>query len=133
MFLWVRLVLQSLDEASNIQELESAVDAFPTELADVYGRIVEMIRSRVELTVFDRVIRILGWISYAKRPLRAFELQYGATIHLESTTIDNDTKPFNDVLDICKPLTEAGKGDTVTFVHSSIREYEQSVSDMKVN
>ena len=122
MFLWVRLVLQSLEAAPNIQELKSAVEGFPTELAKVYGRILELIRARVMSADYDRVLRILGWISFAKRPLRAYEVQYGAIVHLESTVLDHETRPFNTVLDVCKPLIEDGMNQTITFIHSSVKE-----------
>ena len=124
MFLWARLVLLSLEDAYSIQELESAVSAFPNELANVYGQILERARARVGVKEYDRLLRILSWMTFAKRPLKGYELQYGIILHSENTcTItDHETKPINSVLDICKPLAEDGVNQTVTFIHSSVKE-----------
>ena len=125
MFLWVRLVLSSLEHACSIHELGAAVNAFPNELARVYGRILELIRFRLRREDYDRVLRILGWIAFAKRPLRVYELQYAAILHLDTTVIDYETKPFDNTLDISKPLAEIGRNQTVMFIHSSVKEYAQ--------
>jgi len=124
MFLWARLVLVSLEDAYSIQELESAVSAFPNELANVYGRILERARDRVGVKEYDRVLRILAWMTFAKRPLKEYELQYGIILHSENicTIIDHKTKPISSVVDICKPLAEDGVNQTVTFIHSSVKE-----------
>ena len=122
MFLWVRLVLLSLEDACSIQELNMAVTAFPNELAKVYNQILQSIRTRVRPSDYDRVLRILGWMAFAKRPLKLHELQYGAILYSNNTIIDRETKPFDNILDICKPLAEDGMNQTVTFIHSSVKE-----------
>jgi hypothetical protein len=122
MFLWVRLVLMSLENAFNIQELRGAIETFPSELGKLYGQIMQMIRARITTRDYDKVLRVLGWMAFAKRPLKAYELQYGAILHLENTIISHETKPLGNILDICKPLAEDGMNQTVIFVHSSVKE-----------
>lgn len=122
MFLWVRLVLSMLEVAGNIDEIQHVVKVFPTDLEKLYIKMLQRITQSAGSSNATKVIRILEWISFAKRPLKIHELQYGLVLHSENTRICAETKPFTNIHNICKPLVEDGLNDTVVFAHSSVKE-----------
>ena len=122
MFLWVRLILISLEDANSVQELRRVVHTFPKELGDVYGRILETMRKRLTISDYTKVIRTLSWITFAKRPLRLLELEYGSILYSDNTIINHETKPLGNLLDVCKPLVEENANRSVVFIHSSVKE-----------
>jgi hypothetical protein len=122
MFLWARLVLRMLEVASSIHELKLAVRAFPKDLEKLYTSILTRITQAAGPSNVEKVIRVLGWISFAKRPLKGHELQYGLILHAENTKTCAETKPLIVIYNICKPLIEDGPNGSVVFAHSSIKE-----------
>ena len=130
MFLWVRLVLNSLEDAYSIQELREAVDSFPSELLEVYGRIIEVIRGRLGQNGYKKAIRALGWMAFSKRPLKTYELQYGVALNAANARLNQENKPFGNIMDICKPLAEGGMDQTIVFVHLSVKEHVNLYSGM---
>lgn len=63
---------------------------------------------------------ILGWIAFAKRPLRQTELLSALTFSLNNGELVDLVPSY--VLDMCAPLVEK-KGDTTyRFIHGSVRE-----------
>ncbi|KAF2103370.1 hypothetical protein NA57DRAFT_72345 [Rhizodiscina lignyota] len=123
MFLWVRLVLGILERADSLHSLKLAVASFPRELGDVYGRILEDMRSCLAPAEYEKALRVLAWITFAKRPLRTYELQHGVTLHAGNTRFDHETRPLRNVYDICRPLIENGPHQTVVLIHSSVKEF----------
>jgi hypothetical protein len=67
-------------------------------------------------------IRILQWIACAERPLKKYEVQDGIVLHDGNTVINDSTKVSKHVFDLCKPLLEDGPGETVRFIHSSVKQ-----------
>lgn len=122
MFLWAHLVLQMLENAGNINELQLAVKGFPKDLAKLYNSILAKIVEAADTDTTKKVVRILGWIAFSKRPLKANELQYGLILHHGNTRICRETKPLVIMYNICKPFIEDGPNDTVVFAHSSVKE-----------
>src|SRR5437762_1096093 len=122
MFLWVRLVLLTLKDADNIQELRQAVDTFPKDLAGFYRRILEEMKERSSSNEYDKSLRVLSWMSCSKIPLKAHELEWGTALHAGNTAISRETRPLRNVVETCKPLIEDGPNKTVIFVHSSVKE-----------
>jgi hypothetical protein len=123
MFLWARLVLMALEDASNMKELKDMARTFPKDFENVYSQILANIRQRVGVGQYDKVLRILGWVAFAKRRIKSHELQWGLVLHHHNTQINAETKPINIIYDICKPFVEDGPNGTVVFAHSSIKEY----------
>ncbi|KXH44709.1 NACHT domain-containing protein [Colletotrichum simmondsii] len=122
MFLWVHLVLQVLETTDNIQELISSVEAFPKDLEEAYYKILTSIMSRCQATDVSKLRRIFGWMVFSKgdQPMRKFELRLGRVLHADLTIINERTKPFPNVLDLCKPFIEDGPGATMVFVHATV-------------
>ncbi|KAK1459054.1 NACHT domain-containing protein [Colletotrichum melonis] len=127
MFLWVHLVLQVLETTDNIQELISSVEAFPKDLEQAYSKILTSIMSRCQATDVSKLRRIFGWMVFSTggQPMRKFELRLGRVLHADSTIINERTKPFPNVLDLCKPFIEDGPGATMVFIHATVPKFLQ--------
>lgn len=52
--------------------------------------------------------------------MRKFELRLGRVLHADLTIINERTKPFPNVLDLCKPFIEDGPSATMVFVHATV-------------
>ncbi|KAF9784159.1 hypothetical protein IL306_008312 [Fusarium sp. DS 682] len=76
MFLYARLVMDYL--SSNIffggDEFKESVNQLPRKLTDFYQKILSQILAPLDRRSEDRIRCILGWIAFAKRPLRKAEL-----------------------------------------------------------
>ncbi|KAK1728107.1 uncharacterized protein BDZ83DRAFT_149704 [Colletotrichum acutatum] len=130
MFLWVHLVLQVLETTDNIQELISSVEVFPKDLEEAYSKILTSIMSRCQATDVSKLRRIFGWMVFSRggQPMRKFELRLGRVLHADLTIIDERTKPFPNVLDLCKPFIEDGPGATIVFIHGTVPKFLQAQS-----
>jgi hypothetical protein len=112
-----------LNDADNIIELKRAVDSLPKGLERVYDRILARIKERLSATTYDKAVRILSCVAFAKRPLKYFELLDAIALYPGNVTINHETKLLKTALDVCKPFIEEGLNQTVVFIHSSVKEY----------
>ena len=67
-------------------------------------------------------IRVLEWVAVAKRRLKKFELLDGVSLHESNTLLNENTRLWESVIDLCKPLIEDGPNGTIVFVHFTVRE-----------
>ena len=139
MFLWVSLVLSMLEFAFSPQEVQQALQDLPEGLDKVlacslpplnaltnkrrYDRIFK--RFRMDLPVFkkEQASRIFQWLAYSQRSLKKFEVQHAVALYFGNPKISKSTMVFADIFELCKPLVESGAGDTIRFVHVSVKEY----------
>ncbi len=63
----------------------------------------------------------MGWIAFAKRPLRKVEFQSALTFG-EDTHDDQKLVP-SYIIDACKPLIEERQDSTFVFIHVSVKEW----------
>jgi hypothetical protein len=122
MFLWVRLVLDSLESAYTPEDLRQMVTLLPSDLSDLYERIIRnMCDSRNNLSC-TRATAILRWIAFAQRPIKLNELLHGLahTPGEFNPIIQNVPVPM--VLELCKPLVEQRPDGSISFVHFSVQE-----------
>ena len=88
MMLWVKLVLETLSEIDTPREMQEAIMTMPRELSQLYTRIITFLCHQKTKKVADRITRILGWLAYAKRPLKKHELLRGVALTPESPVLD---------------------------------------------
>ena len=70
----------------------------------------------------EKASRILRWMTMAKRPLKKFELLDGVTLHRHNSQLNEKTRLWEQVVDLCKPLVEDGPNGTIAFIHSTVRK-----------
>ncbi|KAF5004029.1 hypothetical protein FDECE_9442 [Fusarium decemcellulare] len=107
-FIFAKCVLEELYQQPSKDSLlrEWRADTFPSELNEVYDRILrrlmdDQVKQRRAITK-----KLLSWISLSKRPLRWFEIQAAVSIDLEEETIN-----------------EIHSDQTVELVHSTVRDF----------
>ncbi|KAL2670091.1 hypothetical protein Neosp_014972 [[Neocosmospora] mangrovei] len=122
MFLYARLVMDYL--ASNIfysgDEIKQSVNQLPKKLADFYHKILTQILVQLDSRSVDRVRCILGWVAFAKRPLRKLEFLSAITFSPGDPEIDRLAPQY--ILDICGTLIEERRDSTLAFIHISVKE-----------
>jgi hypothetical protein len=59
---------------------------------------------------------IMGWIAFAKRELKHFELQSAMAFHYQLSKLS-----AAQVFDLCKPLVELGPDGSLVFIHISVQ------------
>ncbi|PHH86849.1 hypothetical protein CDD83_9674 [Cordyceps sp. RAO-2017] len=124
MFLWARLVLEYLSTNMfiNKSEVMEAVDTLPRELSEFYEQILSRLLSHFDSRSVTRLKSILGWIAFAKRPLRKVELRSALSFSNEAQDVNAQELAPNYLFDMCAPLIEERSDSTFSFIHVSVKE-----------
>ncbi|KAI3318736.1 hypothetical protein HD806DRAFT_510815 [Xylariaceae sp. AK1471] len=120
MFLWAKLVLDSLSEVDSVRELHAAITSMPRELPQLYARILQAF-ARDGRT--DKVMRILTWLVLVKRPLKRHELLHGVSVTPETPLVTKWDVLDGSVIDKCKPLVEELPDGSIALIHFTVEEY----------
>ena len=124
MFLWARLVLEYLTTNMFVRKSEvmESVDMLPRKLSDFYGQILAQLMSHFDNRSVSRLQSIMGWIAFAKRPLRKAELRAALSFLPEEDSVHLQELAPTYLLDMCAPLVEERADTTFAFVHVSVKE-----------
>lgn len=143
MFLWARLVLEYL--ATNMffgrDEIIKAADLLPRKLSKLYVKINRLNDETNKMNSYAQILTtaishfddrsvarmrlILGWIAFAKRPLRKAEFRSALAYSTGDPEANELAPPY--VFDMCAPLIEERRDSTFVFIHVSVKEYEFSL------
>ncbi|KAK3687800.1 hypothetical protein B0T22DRAFT_489623 [Podospora appendiculata] len=123
MFLWARLVLEYLKNSIffSREEMLEAVDALPRKLSDFYKRVLNQVTNGFEEPSIKKLKLILGWVAFAKRPLRAYELRSALAFSSGKKSVQD--APPESALHECKPLIQRSQDSTYSFIHISVADY----------
>ncbi|KAF4437906.1 NACHT domain-containing protein [Fusarium austroafricanum] len=128
MFLYARLVMDYL--ANNIfysgDEIKESVNQLPQGITDFYQNIITQILVHLDPRSVDRIKCVLSWLAFAKRPLRKFELLSAVTFSSGDPQVCRLAPQY--ILEICGTLIEERRDATLTFIHSSVKEFLQTAS-----
>lgn len=95
MFLYARLVLDYV--TSNIfyspEEIRESINQLPPSLTDFYQTIMAQMIKGLDARSVNRVKMILGWVSFAKRPLKKLELLSAVTFGQGNPEVDRLIPP----------------------------------------
>jgi hypothetical protein len=122
MFLWVRLVLDSLEFTYSPEELRILVHDLPSDLDELYSRILTRVCSVRGPHSYGGVPRMISWICFAQRPLHKFELLHGLAESSNGASNPMKSIPVAQILDHCKPFIEERPDSTIILVHFSVKE-----------
>jgi hypothetical protein len=88
-----------------------------------YARIVGRIFENPNLVQRRTAQKLLGWITFSKRPMKWHEIQGATSINTQQRIVDFEGRQMPDhVRDICGSLVEVLPGDLVQLVHKTARE-----------
>ena len=85
-----------------------------------YQRILTQILVQLDSRSVDRIRCVLGWIAFAKRPLKKVELLSAITFSTGDPQVSRLVPQY--ILDICGTLIEESRDTTVAFIHNSVKE-----------
>lgn len=136
-FLWVKLVLQELDERATegfctVAELEQLLLTIPTDLRELYQRIQDKIIRGISKNVRE-CQTLFRWIAFSPRPLTVEEvlevialsacpLSGTTRTELQRNRLRNTEDVRRRLISLCGNLVEV-KGRIVQFIHTSAREH----------
>lgn len=90
-----------------------------------YTRILNRIKSRTEGSpaLWAAAVKLLGWMTCARRPMRWHEIQAAASIDAQVQSLRFDAKKFRDhAQDLCGALIFELPGKRLTLVHGTARQ-----------
>lgn len=107
---------------STPREMHEAITAMPQELSELYTEIIILLCQQKAKKVADRIVRILGWLAYTKRPLKKHELLRGVALTPESPVLDRWDTIDDSAIDRCKPLVEQLPDGSIRLIHFTAEE-----------
>ncbi|GIJ89554.1 DNA-directed RNA polymerase II subunit RPB1 [Aspergillus pseudoviridinutans] len=110
-------------DAHSLAELRDTVRLLPKGVEKIYEKVVRNSLENASDTNRNVMLRILSWIIYGIKPLRKFEIISGASIHARNVDFSEQYRLRDGALELCKPLLEEGRNETVRFIHFTVREY----------
>ncbi|KAI1661134.1 hypothetical protein F4813DRAFT_378815 [Daldinia decipiens] len=142
MFLLAQLYLRSLRSKTTPRKLKTALDDFGKQsglqteenkikiLNSAYETAMERINGQEE-GFKDLAIRILSWITCAKRPLTTLEIQHALAVEVGDQEIDeNNIVDIGLMLSVCAGLvTIDEKSNIIRLVHYTVQEYFERTQD----
>ncbi|KAL8670996.1 MAG: hypothetical protein Q9168_004488 [Polycauliona sp. 1 TL-2023] len=116
-FLWVRLVLHELRHVHTSAEMNQALENVPTELRDLYSRILNGMSTALHGKVLSRAI--LTWAACATRPLTTEELSYALQFDIKDS-IDSVQR---SIVSNCGQLVYVDNHSRVQMIHQTARDF----------
>lgn len=128
-----QLHIDSLAMKLNRKAVRISLQRLPKGLNDTYNEILDRIWSQDTEDV-ELAKGVLGWISYAKRPLKTRELQHALAIMPGTTELDDDA--LTDVeylISVCAGIVTIDLGsDIIRLVHYTTQEYMERVKESRL-
>ncbi|KAK5655046.1 hypothetical protein OQA88_5945 [Cercophora sp. LCS_1] len=129
MFLWVRLMLEHIEQQTSDAEILDCLEQLPQSLSERYDRILETIN---RLPPSQRLLahKVFFWLNTARRPLRVKEVcallavrpSEGTATGYEATRRVRD--PEQTIVAVCGSLVTARGADRVLYpIHFTVTEY----------
>ena len=116
-FLWVSLVVKELKEVMSWEVLQ-VLDEVPTELKDVYRRMMEQIK-RLQHQRPDFCRHVLSIVIAAYRPLHLQELHVLFGSHAQAQNVNQFTTP---IVKMCGSFLTI-RDDNVYIIHQSAKDF----------
>ncbi|KAI1860152.1 hypothetical protein JX265_010076 [Neoarthrinium moseri] len=127
MFLWAKLIIRYLSNTwLSPRERINAIfnDAILDELDNLYGEILSVLE-RADPTQVNKARRVFQAMVVARAPLTLQELRHIVAINPGQVTREDDfIVDFEQCLPVmCGALVEYASNESVSFIHSSLRDY----------
>ena len=126
-FLVAKLLLESLIRARTPRQLRDILSSLPRTLIEFYDVTLRRISDQ-DSSSRDLAFMIFTWLSHARRPLTAIELQHALAVEADSTNLDNENiVDTGSLLSVCAGLVDiTAESNIITFVHVTVGEYFQN-------
>ncbi|KAI7782006.1 hypothetical protein LA080_013944 [Diaporthe eres] len=102
MFLLARLYMDSLSNQTRVSHFKKALKTLPVGLQTMYDDALNRIAADIPHT--EDALKVLYWVSFAKRPLTVDELIHALAVTLEDKDYDADNELLDEITSICAGL-----------------------------
>ncbi|UKZ56611.1 hypothetical protein TrVGV298_010450, partial [Trichoderma virens] len=116
MFLYAKIMLNSIEELDNLDEIRNELGVLPESLDEAYERVFDKINRKSQI-IKKKCRLILGWISCSPTPLALSELEQALVVTISDTS--RVSSPLN-VVRLCGPIIEI-VGGNIQFVHFTVK------------
>lgn len=123
MFLWARLVLDSVRDVDSMSELHEVITIMPRELSELYGQILSLLCQHQTEKRTERIMRTLAWVTFARRPLKRHEILHGVGVTPDRPVLDRWSMLDGSAIDKCKPIIEELPDGSIALIHFTAQEY----------
>ncbi|KAL3450534.1 ankyrin repeat-containing domain protein [Aspergillus insuetus] len=137
MFLMARLYVSSLQEAVHMKEVSDILEDMERKLAkastdktgvDQLDQVYDTIMTRVNRQTESHrrlALKILPWVTYARRMLTTFELEHAVSIEVGDTQVDRTKFPRPDLIVsvCCGLITVDDQNQQVSLVHYTAQKF----------
>lgn len=123
-FLLARFQMDRLENQTTARKVRTALLDMSTKLIDTYDDTISRIEGQCK-EKRELAMRVLGWISHARRPLTSQELRYALAVEPGDDRLDETGLPDVELLiGVCWGLVYLeAESDTIRLVHYTVQEY----------
>lgn len=126
-FLLAQLHLNSLIGKRSPKAVRAALEKLPKG-SEAYNQAYRQTMERIEKQGEDPcelAKQVLSWITYAKRPMTALELQHALTVEIGESELDEENTPdIKDMVSVCAGLvTIDEESNIIRLVHYTTQEF----------
>jgi ankyrin repeat domain-containing protein 50 len=123
-FLLPALQIQTVLEQTTRSEIRAAINMMPKGLGETFEETLKRIKRQSE-SRSKLAMRVLMWISHARRPLQLEELRQALAVLPGQANLDSENCPSQkSMVDTCVGLvTISHESSTLRLVHYSLQEY----------
>ncbi|KAF3179460.1 hypothetical protein EYR41_003101 [Orbilia oligospora] len=124
MFLLARLQMDSIYAATTVREIRNALKTMPSDLQKTFDVALERLQAQPKQHA-ALALRILSWLTHAKRPFSVEELCHGLAVEPDTTFLDDENLPAPKLLiNVCGGLVVIDReSSTIRLAHLTVREY----------
>ena len=119
-----------LSKAINERAIHRALDSLPKKIGEMYNIIMQRIENQDDEDV-ELAKNVLGWITYAKRPLTTKELQHALATSSNSTDVEEcDLTDESILMSVCMGIvTVDPESNIIRLVHYTTQEYIERIRE----
>ncbi|KAL6244479.1 hypothetical protein RBB50_008721 [Rhinocladiella similis] len=124
MFLLPALQIRTILDQVTKADVRRSLTHLSTNLTEAFHSTIRRI-TNLPVTKKDLAFKALMWISHARRPLRAIELQQAMAMRLDDDDLDlENMSSVRTIIDCCCGLVEVdSESSIIRLVHHSLEEY----------
>ncbi|KAF3191573.1 hypothetical protein TWF106_004296 [Orbilia oligospora] len=124
MFLLARLQMDSIYAATTVREIRNALKTMPSDLQKTFDVALERLQAQPKQHA-ALALRVLSWLTHAKRPFSVEELCHGLAVEPDTTSLDDENLPAPKLLiNVCGGLVVIDReSSTIRLAHLTVREY----------
>ena len=144
MFIWIRLVVDILQDAATVDEFEEILLRIPQELHDLYCTILKRIYEKLSAGPESRLVRaksIFKWLALSPRPLQVTEIQEALAVEgcmspranrkaVWSQNLESFRPGLTAIIEVCGTLVDETE-NAISLLHHTFREFLLSGSGFR--